>query len=346
MIRLQPPTFAVAVLVASAAAAQDRGPEWVKRPSLMDLQSVWPARALKEGYGGKATLSCTVTVQGALRACQVVEETPKGGGFGGAALALSPQFMMKPALTGGAPVEATVRIPIAFPTPDKATGSRLRPVTDTDVKGEKVFTNLPWKQAPSHADVLAAYPAKARAEKVSGGATLDCRIDKDGGISACRQLRESPEGYGFGQAARSLSDRFTTPTEDGKGASIAGSRVHLRVSFAAEALDTTSPLIAKTDWLTFPDMEDFTSVISPAARAAKVYKARVVMLCKVVAEGALGDCKVQAEEPAGLGYGASAVALAPRFRVAVWTSEGLPVVGGSIRVPLRFDLEEAMAGAP
>jgi TonB family protein len=346
MIRLQPPAFAVAVLVASAAAAQDRGPEWVKRPSLMDLHSVWPARALKEGYGGKATLSCTVTVQGALRACQVVEETPKGGGFGGAALALSPQFMMKPALKGGAPVEATVRIPIAFPTPDKATGSRLRPVTDTDFKGEKVFTNLPWKQAPSHADVLAAYPAKARAEKVSGGATLDCRIDKDGGISACRQLRESPEGYGFGQAARSLSDLFTTPTEDGKGASIAGSRVHLRVSFAAEALDTTSPVIGKTDWLAFPDMEDFTSVISPAARAAKVYKARVVMLCKVVAEDALGDCKVQAEEPAGLGYGASAVALAPRFRVAVWTSEGLPVVGGSIRVPLRFDLEEAMAGAP
>jgi TonB family protein len=346
MIRLQPLAFASAVLVASAAVAQDRGPEWIKRPSLMDLQSVWPVRALKEGYGGKVTLSCTVTVQGALRACRVVEETPKEGGFGGAALALSSQFMMKPALKGGAPIEATVQIPIAFPTPDKATGSRLRPVTDTDFKGERVFTDLPWRQAPSYAEVLAAYPAKARAQKVSGSATLDCRIDKDGGISACRQLHESTEGYGFGAAARSLSDRFVTPTVDGKGVSIAGSRVHLRVSFAAEALDTASPIIGKPDWLALPGVGDFTSVVSPAARAAKVFKARVVMLCKVAAEGALADCNVQSEDPGGLGYGASAVALAPRFRLAVWTPEGLPVVGGTVRVPLRFDLEEAMAGAP
>lgn len=311
MIKLQPVTLAAAVLLSSGASAQDRPPDWLKRPSLMDLQAVWPARALKEGYGGKATLSCIVTTQGALRACQVVDETPKGGGFGGAALALSPQFMLKPAQKGGAPVEATVRIPIDFPRPDKATGSRLRPVTDTDFRGERVFTTLPWRQAPSYAEVLAAYPAKARAAKVSGGVTLDCRIDKDGGVSACAAMHESPQGYGFGSAAKSLSHLFLTPTEDGKGASIAGSRVHLRVSFAAEALDTTSPVIGKPDWLAFPDMEDFTSVVSPAARAAKVYKARVVMLCKVVAEGALGDCQVQTEEPAGLGYAASAVALAP-----------------------------------
>lgn len=346
MIKLQPVALAAAVVMSSGAHAQDRPPEWVKQPSRIDLQAVWPARALKEGYGGKATLSCTVTVQGALRACQVVEETPSGGGFGGAALALSPQFMMKPALKAGAPVEATVRIPINFPRPDKATGSRLRPITDTDFKGERVFTNLPWRQAPSYADVLAAYPAKARAEKVSGGATLDCRIDKDGGISGCRPMHETPEGYGFGAAARSLSGRFVTPTEGGDGKSIAGSRTHVRVSFAAEALTTTSTVIGKTDWLAFPTLDDFTAVISPAARAAKVYKARVVMLCSVAAEGALGACKVQSEDPAGLGYGASAVTLAPNFRVAVWTAEGLPVIGGSVRIPLRFDLEEAMAGKP
>lgn len=344
MIKLQPVALAAAVLVASTAVAQDRTPEWIKRPSLMDLQTVWPVRALKEGYGGKAVLSCTVTVQGALRACRVIEETPKDGGFGSAALALSSQFMMKPALKDGTPVEAAVHIPIAFPTPDKATGSRLKPVTDTDFKGERVFTNLPWRQAPSYAEVLAAYPPKARAQKVSGGATLDCRIDKDGGISACRQLRESPEGYGFGAAARSLSDRFVTPTLDGKGGSIAGSRVHLRVSFAAEALDTAWPVIGKADWLALPGLGDFTSVVSPAARAARVFKARVVMLCNVAEEGALADCNVQSEDPVGLGYGASAVALAPRFRLAVWTPEGLPVVGGAVRVPLRFDLEEAMAG--
>jgi len=29
---------------------------------------------------------------------------------------------------------------------------------------------------------------------------------------------------------------------------------------------------------------------------------------------------------------------------SVWTDEGLPTVGGQVRVPLRFDLTEAMQG--
>lgn len=328
------------------ASAQDRSANWVKRPSLADIQALWPARALKEGYGGKAILSCVVTVQGALRNCVVVEETPKDGGFAGAALALSSQFMMSPALKAGVPVESTVRIPINFPRPDKATGSRLRPVTDTDTHGERVFTNLFWRAAPSFGDVLAAYPQKARDEKVSGSVTLDCHIHKAGEVNGCQILHESPDRYGFGAAARSLASRFSAPTEDGKGGSLVGDRVHIRVSFAASSLDAVAPVIGKTDWRAFPTMEDFTAVIPKAARAAKAYKARVVMLCTVAADGALSGCKVQSEDPAALGYADAAIRLAPFFRVGIWTEEGLPVVGGVLRVPLRFDLEEAMAGKP
>jgi len=337
---------AMTAALASSAWAQDRPANWVKRPSLADIQALWPARALKEGYGGKAVLSCTVTVQGALRSCIVVEETPRDGGFAAAALALSSQFMMTPALKGGVPVESSVRIPINFPQPDKATGSRLRPATDTDARGERVFGNLPWRAAPSFNEVLAAYPPKARAEKVSGSATLDCHIHKTGGVNGCQILHEAPERYGFGAAARALAPRFMAPVEDGKGESVVGDRVHIRVSFAASSLDTVTPVIGKTDWRAFPTMEDFTAVVPDAARAAKVYKARVVMLCTVAADGSLGECKVQSEDPAALGYGAAATRLAPFFRVAVWTEEGLPVVGGVLRVPLRFDLEEAMAAKP
>lgn len=261
---------AMAVLGFGVATAQDRPPDWVKRPTTRDIQSVWPQRALKEGYGGKATISCIVSVQGTLRACQVVEETPKDGGFGSAALALSPQFLMKPALKNGVPVEAMARIPIAFPTPDKKTGSRLIPVTDTDFRGERVFTDLPWRQAPTYAEVLAAYPEKARVAKIGGTTTLDCRIDKDGGLSACRTMREAPEGYGFASSARTLIEKFSTPTTDGKGESIAGSRVHLRIGFAAESLSAVTPAIGKPEWQAFPSMADFTAVIPAAARAAKV----------------------------------------------------------------------------
>ena len=47
--------------------------------------------------------------------------------------------------------------------------------------------------------------------------------------------------------------------------------------------------------------------------------------------------------PAGLGYGEAAMKLSPYFRLAVWTDEGLPTVGGTVSIPLRFDLDSAMA---
>lgn len=339
------------VALASAAAvgatpvqAQDRPPDWQKLPSAEDLASVWPAKALKAGIGGKALISCIVTVQGTLRACHTVSETPEGSGFGGAAIALSPQFLMRPALKDGAPVEASVTIPVNFPRPDRQTGSHLKPVTDTDFPGERVYTGIPWITAPSHAEVMAAYPAKAREAKLGGTAVLDCRIGKDGGISACKVLNETPDNKGFGAAAKTLAGRFKGPTTDSKGEPTAGARTHLPINFAAAALETGAPVIGRPEWRALPAMEDFTAVIPAAARQAKVYRARVVMSCTVGAEGGLEACKTTLEEPGGLGYADAAMALSSRFRLSVWTAEGLPTIGGMVRVPLRFDLEEAMQG--
>lgn len=328
-----------AALAAGGAWAQDRPPDWLKRPTADDLMALWPAKALREGKGGKAVISCVVTVQGALRQCRVVEETPPGEGFGAAAIALSAQFLMRPAMKGGVPVESSVAIPINFPRPDRATGSYLKPTTDTGFPVEPVFTGLPWRAAPSFEQVLAAYPAKAREAKVGGSVVLDCRIDKAGTISACQPVKETPERYGFAAAAKSLAPLFATPVVDGNGQSIAGAHVHLPVTFAAAALETTT--IGRPAWRALPAMEDFTAVIPPAAREAHVYKARVVMTCVVVAEGAIDSCQTDSEDPAGLGYADAAVALSHHFRLDVWTSEGLPTVGGKVKIPLRFDLEDA-----
>ncbi len=335
-----------AALSASTAVAQDRQPDWVKTPSARDLEAVWPAKALKDGVGGKAVIACIVTVQGTLRGCRVESEDPAGAGFGGAAIALSSQFLMKPALKAGVPVEAGVRIPINFPRPDRATGSRLKPVTDTDFKGDRIYSRLPWSAAPSYAEVLAAYPQKAREKKVGGFATLNCRIDKDGHLSACRTMKEAPDNYGFGSAARTLSHSFVGPTDNGKGESIVGDHAAVQVTFAAASLDAAAPTIGRPDWKAFPTMEDFTAVVPQAARQAKVYSARVVMECKVGATGALEACKTSSEEPAGLGYAGAALALSGAFRLSVWTDEGLPTVGGVVRVPLRFDLQSAMQAKP
>lgn len=328
---------------AGPAAAQDRPADWLKAPRAEDIAAVWPSAALKEGIGGKAIISCVVTVTGTLRACRAIQEEPAGSGFGAAGVALSSQFLMKPALKGGVPVESVVSIPVQFPRPDPQTGSHLRRAPDATFQGDRVYTRLAWRTAPTHAEVLAAYPAKARAKKEGGTTTLDCRIDKDGGLSGCRTLSETPDGLEIASAARKLVPLFRAPLQDGKGKSTAGARTHLRVSFAAASLEAGVPQIGKPDWSAFPTMDDFTAVVPPAAKAAKTYKARVVMTCRVAAEGALDDCVVQSEDPAGIGYGAAAQTLSRAFRLTVWTEEGLPTVGGRIRMPLRFDLESAMA---
>src|SRR3954463_9990608 len=111
--------FAGLALLAHAGAcpawAQDKPADWLKRPSMQDLMIVMPGAAGRNGQGGKAVLDCTVTLQGALRDCKVASESPAGMGFGHAAVTLSAQLMMRPALKGGVTVESQVRIPVEWP---------------------------------------------------------------------------------------------------------------------------------------------------------------------------------------------------------------------------------------
>ncbi|MDZ4372295.1 MAG: energy transducer TonB, partial [Phenylobacterium sp.] len=326
-------------LFIAPASARDRGPDWVKRPTADDIMAVWPGRAMREGYGGSAVLSCIVTVQGTLRDCRVESETPQGGGFAGAALVLSSQFVMRPALKGGVPIESAVRIPINFPRPARKTGSHIRPATDTDIKGPAVYRKLPWLKAPTVSDVLAAYPEKAKAERVAGSAALSCRIGRDGRLSACEILRELPERYGFGAAARKLAPLFETSIHVSNGRTLSGGYAQLTVAFAASSLDAPNPVIGRPEWLSLPSPEDMSTVVPSAAKAGGVWKARAVILCDVGGGGDLQNCAVQSEEPAELGYGAAAVSLSQRFKLSIWTDEGLPTIGGKVRVPIRFDLQ-------
>lgn len=329
----------LAAVASTPAIAQDREADWLRRPTADDIKAVWPREAWRTGQGGKATISCIVTVQGTLRDCKVLAEEPADVGFGSAATVLTKQFVMRPAMRDGKPIESMVRIPINFPTfaPDAA---RLPPSTSS-----LVYSHLPWKKAPTYSEVLAAYPAKARAEKVGGIASLDCKIGKDGGLAQCRTLKESPKGYGFLGAAKDLAPLFVTPTATSKGESIVGSRAHLTVTFAAAALESPYPVIGRPKWIAVPAINDLAAVVPAKAKAAKVYKARVVMDCRVVADGKVDACAVESEDPSDLGYGAAAIQLSPYFRLAVWTEEGLPTVGGKVTIPLRFDLESAMAEA-
>ncbi|MES1156209.1 MAG: TonB family protein [Alphaproteobacteria bacterium] len=86
-------------------------PRWTRRPSGLDRY--YPPRALARGMEGEATLDCIVRITGALD-CAIVSETPQGWGFGEAALRISRDYAMVPAMRDGVAVEGRYRMRAPF----------------------------------------------------------------------------------------------------------------------------------------------------------------------------------------------------------------------------------------
>jgi protein TonB len=93
-------------------------PDWLRKPTGEDMARYYPDRAQRMSISGRSTVSCTVTEQGTLSACSVIEEEPNDAGFGEAALRMSRLFKMRPQTRDGQPASGgIVRIPIIFTLP-------------------------------------------------------------------------------------------------------------------------------------------------------------------------------------------------------------------------------------
>jgi TonB family protein len=316
-------------------------PDWLKRPRAEDLMAVWPTAAMKAGKGGRAVIDCMVNVQGGLFDCKVVAEAPEGANFGGAAIALTPQLLMRPASLNGKPVVSTVRIPINFEWPNESqTGTRTAggAIDDSDMK-TVVDPARSWAAAPAYSDVVAAYPEKAKAASITGKATLSCGFNAQGGLKACEVIAEEPQGQGFGRAAKDLTALFRADPGQAKQSDLSGLLVQLPVTFAAQMLSSEKPVIGKPRWVQLPSAEEVGDAYPDAARKASIWTGRAALACLVQSDGKVA-CSLDSEAPAGYGFGEAAMRIAPHFRLATWTTEGLPVVGGKVRIPIRFEAPE------
>ncbi len=302
---------------------------WLREPTPEQLYAVLPANDAAIRGGGSVLLRCIVTVQGALRACLVDEEDPEGMGWGAAALALAPQLVMRPGTTGGQPVESETRIPI-----------RWQGCVWCEANGSAVLGNVRWSAAPTYAQMQAVFPERARAAHVGGRVSVECAFERDGTVSHCSTVRVEPSGMGFGEAAMSLARHFRTepPAALPGGRRFAGSHVVLTFNFPAEAAGpNAAPVLGRPRWTRLPSGEDALASYPSAALAAGV-TGQVILLCVIGSDGGLSDCRVESETPTGQGFGASALGLAPQFRMTLWTEDGLPTVGSRVRFPLSYAL--------
>lgn len=324
------------------ATRPDVLPDWLRQPTRSQLMAVFPTKALEKGLDGEATIGCKVSLQGALFECIVLSEKPADMGFGQAAIALTPQFLMKPAMKDGKPVVSGVRIPISFQGLGTPTGSLLP--GGRDLMTRRFLGRPLWADAPNHTETAAAYPEKAAAEGLGGSATIRCALTEYGRLRACTALSETPRGYGFAKTARSLSERFVLapPPDD---VELRGIETQYMVTFSPEMLDPAKRVIGTPQWTQLPSAGAVVDGYPAEARTQGISGARVVMNCVVGAGGTVQDCQVTSEEPAEFGFGQAALALAPHFRLSVWTQEGLPTVGGRVTLPIRYQLPAAAPDA-
>ena len=111
-------------------------------------------------------------------------------------------------------------------------------------------TQPPWAEAPSVSDVAAAYPARAKANNVSGKAELSCSIGHDDRPRDCAVLRETGN-YGFGAAAKKLAEKLKV---DRSG--MYGREVYIPFVFDTGVLGG-SATVTQAAWASQPDIEDY-----------------------------------------------------------------------------------------
>lgn len=90
---------------------------WSRTPSPAELRQAFPAKARAQEIEGFGVADCEVDPSGRLQDCRALREGPVGFGFGEAAAALGPSFILKRPEGSVWRPQQRIQVPIRFKLP-------------------------------------------------------------------------------------------------------------------------------------------------------------------------------------------------------------------------------------
>lgn len=98
-------------------------------------------------------------------------------------------------------------------------------------------------------------------------------------------------------------------------------------------------VITNPDWRRRPSGEDLARYYPDRAARMEV-EGSATISCSVTARGTLESCSIVSETPDNMGFGDAAMRMSRLFQMRPQTRDGQPVSGGTVRIPIRFNLPE------
>jgi len=104
-------------------------------------------------------------------------------------------------------------------------------------------------------------------------------------------------------------------------------------------------VVARPSWVSRPLGEDLARNFPRGAMRAEL-SGKATIRCRVSSQGGREACEVADEMPAGYGFGAAVLRLAPLFKMETRDQNGRETAGGTVRIPILFRLPPAAVVGP